>query len=378
MASEKKIGFTHSADSPKRITRGQSFQPTSSTKVNDIKVEDTIVSNESLEDEEEVPVAPSNKDGGDYVHQIQDSQPSIFCDSNIISNEPPRLEVLDRKLEPEIAEHLVESAEVDVGAGFRARTFNPQKNEQHRVKLAMKPYAVGVLHLNRLFQDAYNRKNKDEDEQLVRTQQSRKKKKSIDIESLHNEPIKSRNGGKTCNFCRSTHINALENSTCRGSIRDYTEVASLSKYINLLRTSTNVSRSPKQRQSTKKKVRRHINVTYNSFDGRFESSEFLPVIKEPKKHSHKPRSRQRSPNIMTTSWTMTNDQSKNVQKMLKNPGSAVQDSIMSSSVKREVIVNKFERLKPVTPMGVISGAGCGLEYERVPQRKSKMRQTTNF
>ena len=105
---------------------------------------------------------------------------------------------------------------------------------------------------------------------------------------------------------------------------------------------------------------------FNSFDGRFESSEFLPVIKEPKKHSHKPRSRQRSPNIMTTSWTMTNDQSKNVQKMLKNPGSAVQDSIMSSSVKREVIVNKFERLKPVTPMGVISGTGCGLEYERVP------------
>lgn len=64
---------------------------------------------------------------------------------------------------------------------------------------------------------------------------------------------------------------------CRGSPAGHKKLATLRNYMELLRKSAQLSRSPKSGLSVKYKTHRRSN------QDRFQSTDFLPVIKEPKK-----------------------------------------------------------------------------------------------
>lgn len=57
----------------------------------------------------------------------------------------------------------------------------------------MKPYLVGVHNLNKLFQEAYDRKHKDSDENFKpykRKSRKSKREATMDVENLKNESVR--------------------------------------------------------------------------------------------------------------------------------------------------------------------------------------------
>lgn len=93
------------------------------SKIDDIKAQDTVVSKQTFDDD-------------DDLVQVEASQPGIFCDSNIVSKG-----ILSEKKFEEAPENLQLTQEQD--SCFKARPFDPNKNHQKRVKLALKPFEVG-------------------------------------------------------------------------------------------------------------------------------------------------------------------------------------------------------------------------------------------
>ena len=77
---------------------------------------------------------------------------------------------------------------------------------------------------------------------------------------------------KTCKFCRTVQTAENDQScACRGSAAGHKKLATLRNYMELLRNSSQLSRTPMQA----------LNVKYTT--QRRTSQDFLPMIKEPKK-----------------------------------------------------------------------------------------------
>ena len=320
--------------------------------------QDTIVSNKEI-------IVTKESD----IVQIQKSQPSIFCDSNIIMSRD--ISPMETQPSKQTSQARISSFNEDYDSTqrFKPIIFDPKKFERKHTKLAAKPFEVQENRLNRLSVDAEDRKqgfDGDSIEGPHKKRRTRKKLKvsvykSSDAGSLRNStdeaPVMRTTGSienraKTCKFCRSITYDDSTRICCRGAQNSpMIKMKTVKNYVDLMKKKNKVVPSPKQvfktntSAATKRKRR--------SSQERNQSSEYLPMIREPKKNGNKTR------NVARSGQFRSIQDATSIQKFLKGPNRAVQDSIMNSSILREAkISTRGSRLhthdgeKPITPMGL--------------------------
>ena len=137
----------------------------------------------------------------------------------------------------------------------------------------------------------------------------------------------------------------------------------------------NKSRGPSPKQVFSAKAKSMAKYAKRNSLDKFQSSDYLPMIMEPKKHRN-------ARNVARSTQFRSIDDTSTIQKFLKGPKVAVQDALMTSSIMRDAKIStrgsklmNYDANKPITPLELTAP----LDYKRGGSRANQsMLKTVDF